>query len=100
MKELRKIAKKLKEENPNVDKILLFGSLARKEATPKSDADILVILKDDERRFIDRIPDFLEYFRLMGMGVDIFPYTRQEVNSMMAEGNYLLKRAVREGIEM
>ncbi len=100
MKELRKRARKLKEENPQVEQILLFGSIAKKNATPGSDADILVILKNDQKRFIDRLPDFLEYFSNMGIGVDIFPYTKKEVNSMIAEGNYLLKRAFSEGINI
>ncbi|HAW50217.1 TPA: hypothetical protein DCX16_04645 [bacterium] len=100
IEELTKRAKRLKEENPNIDKILLLGSIAQKNATPRSDADILVVLKNDQRRFIDRIPEFLEYFSDIGIGIDIFPYTQKEINSMMAEGNHLIRRAFNEGINI
>jgi len=100
MSKIREMARRLKEEDSNVEKILLFGSIAKKNATPRSDADILVILKNDKRRFIDRIPDFLEYFSNVGIGVDIFPYTQKEVNSMVKQGNHLLKKALTEGINI
>ena len=42
--------------------VSLFGSLATDDHAPGSDGDIYILLEEDDRRFIDRIPEFLEYF--------------------------------------
>lgn len=73
-------------------KILLFGSFAEGREVPGSDLDILVILDEDERKFTDRIPDFLEMMGEMGISVDIFPYTMEELSNPVA------RRALESGI--
>jgi len=65
--------------NSSVEKVILFGSLAVDRATAFSDADILIIVKDSTKRFIDRPNDFSEYFQNMGVEVDLFVYTRKEI---------------------
>lgn len=94
MERLRERARRLNKENPQVEKILLFGSIAQRTATPGSDADVCVILKEDHRRFIDRIPDFSEYFSNMGIGVDVFPYTVEEIK----KGIPVVRAALKNGI--
>lgn len=82
--------------NPNVVCVVLFGSLARGDATASSDADLLVILRNSEKRFDERIPDFLPSG--IGIGVDVFPYTKEEVNKALTEGWGVVKTAFREGL--
>ena len=53
---------------------------------PGSDADLLVILEADARRFVDRIPELLEHFSGLGIAVDVFPYTVAEIQAMQDEG--------------
>jgi predicted nucleotidyltransferase len=81
----------------NVLKIILFGSFAEGRAVPGSDVDVLIVLRSDPRRFIDRIPDYLEIFSDLGTGVDVFPYTVDELENPVARnavatGKVLLER--------
>ena len=79
-------AEKLLTLNPNVLEINLFGSLAKGNHAPGSDADIYILLKEDSRRFTDRIPEFLDDFSKMGIPVEVFPYTREEIAKMRDRG--------------
>ena len=94
--EIRQAAHELARRRPEIERVLLFGSLATGRAAPGSDGDLLVILKESDRAFLDRIP----LYTPLGckVGLDVFPYTRAEVESM-AE-NSLVARAVAEGVEI
>jgi predicted nucleotidyltransferase len=81
----------------NVLRIVLFGSFAQDRAVPGSDVDILIVLQSDCRRFIDRIPEYLDAFSDLGIGVDVFPYTVKELENpvarnAMATGKVLFER--------
>jgi predicted nucleotidyltransferase len=78
-KRIQKAAKKIMSTNSDVEKIMLFGSLAEDRATAFSDADILIVVKDSTKRFIDRPIDFAQYFQNIGIEVDLFVYTRKEI---------------------
>ena len=79
-------------EDPRVLAVILFGSLARGDATGTSDADVVIILHDSPEPFHDRIPEYLRPG--VGISMDVFPYTLQEA---LREGRWLLDRAgVRE----
>ena len=62
--------------------ISLFGSLVRGNYAPGSDADLYILLKEDDRRFADRIPEFLSHFSGVNISIDIFPYTLEEERKM------------------
>ncbi len=97
LKELKHIAKMVIKENPNVMELSLFGSLANEDYTGISDADILIILRKDSTRFIDRIPPFLARFLDVSIPIDIFPYTEDEI-SKMGKDNYFIKNIQNEKI--
>jgi len=97
VKNLKEAANKLKNENQNVSGVYLFGSLARGDAVPGSDADILIVLKESQKRAIDRIDDFIDYFSGLGFGVDIFAYTIEELKSLKKE-NLFVKKVEQRGI--
>lgn len=60
---------------PEVLAVVLFGSLARGEATAFSDADLLVLLRDTPLPF----PERLVRYRPEGVRrVEVFPYTLSE----------------------
>jgi predicted nucleotidyltransferase len=92
---LKEIAKDIKTSDPNIKKVILFGSLVNNNFTAASDADILIILKKDSRRPMDRIPEYLIKFSNAGVPVDIFPFTEEEIKR-----NRFLEKAKREGIEL
>ena len=83
--ELHRVAKEVGEKDENTVKIVLFGSLAEGRAVPGSDADILILLKRDERRFIDRIPEYIEKFSEIDFPIEVFPYTIEEINPLVKE---------------
>ncbi|MBI4330005.1 MAG: nucleotidyltransferase domain-containing protein [Chloroflexi bacterium] len=82
--------------HPEIVKVVLFGSLARGEAVPGSDADLLVILSEDGRTFRERMPDYM--IATKEVGVDVFPYTVAELTKMEADGNRFIKSALAEGV--
>ena len=86
--------------DPNVIDVRLFGSLSKDDYVPGSDADVLIVLKNDTRRMIDRIPEYLDFFRKVDLPVDVFPYTENEVQKMRAESNGLIREALENGMEI
>ena len=98
---LRAIAQKLIDEDPRVEKVVLFGSLVTGRQTPRSDADICVILREeDQRRPMDRIPEFLGFFLKTPVPVDLLVYTRDEVEERLREGNRFLAEIVEKGMTL
>jgi predicted nucleotidyltransferase len=88
------LARELIASRGNVLEVSLFGSLARGNYGPGSDADIYILLSRDQRRFIDRIPEFLDHFSGVGVPVEVFPYTIEEKARIENEG--MMKTILRE----
>lgn len=78
--------------NRHVRKVVLFGSLAQGRAVPGSDADLLIVVEDDNRAMNERIDEYLEFFSGIGIGIDIFPYSLKELE------NPLARQALSQGI--
>jgi len=88
-------------EDPRVESVVLFGSLAKGNYTARSDADICIILKnDDPRRPTDRIPQYLAAFSGAPVPVDVLVYTRAEVERMRREGRRFVQEALDQGITL
>lgn len=77
--ELNKIVKILIDEY-RVEKIILFGSLAKNEINEWSDIDLIVI-KDTDKPFYERLEEVIEIVK-PDIGVDIIVYTPEEVDEM------------------
>jgi predicted nucleotidyltransferase len=73
--------------------VRLFGSLGRGDATPGSDADLFIVLRDGAPPFLERIPALARHFSGIGIGCDVIAYTESERNSL-AERNDAFARAV------
>lgn len=95
---LKKISRMLIRQDGRIAKIYLFGSFAAAKAGVHSDADILVVLKEDKRRMFDRIPEFILRFSPAPVPVDILVYTRHELQKMTEEGNPFIRRIMDEGM--
>ena len=97
-KALKKYLKELEEGHPEIKKVILFGSFVRGESVPGSDIDLLIILRESKYPFLERIPPYLP--SKFPVGVDVFPYTEEEIEKMKAEGNFFIKKALEEGKEV
>lgn len=86
----------MRAQHSEIEQVLLFGSLVRGEAVPGSDADLLVILSSASQPFMERIPRYLPTG--LPLGVDVFPYTRDEIERMLAQGNHFIRQAMKEAI--
>jgi len=98
LKQVKEAVRALAQRRPEIERVILFGSLATGRAVPGSDADLLVLLTHSHHPFLARIP----LYRPEGcqIPVDVFPYTQTEREEMQASGNVFLKRALAEGIEI
>ena len=92
---LRAYARQLAQD-PQVLAVVLFGSLARGEATAMSDADVLILLGGSSLPFHERLPQFLRSG--VGISLDVFPYTLSEAAQALREGWGVVAVALREGV--
>lgn len=81
-----------------IDRIILFGSMAAGRATSRSDVDLLVVLAEDARTPMERIPEYLDYFIKGPMPVDVLPLTRAEIEHRLASSNNFLRQALEVGL--
>ena len=81
-----------------VEKVILFGSHARKQADAWSDLDLLVIAFT-RRPFIERFKDFNELFGIFPE-TELLVYTPKEFTSMLERGNPFIDTIQKEGVEI
>lgn len=84
--------------HPEIEEVILFGSLAAGTPAPGSDADLLIVLSRSDLPFLARIPAYLPAG--LPVAVDVFPYTREELERMAAEGNPFIRSALSAGIHL
>jgi predicted nucleotidyltransferase len=76
-------------------KIVLFGSVATGETTEWSDLD-LVIIKDTEKRFLDRTKEVMQLIQPC-IGVDILVYTPEEFARLCQERRFIRDEIIGKG---
>lgn len=77
------------------EKVLLFGSMAAGDTGEWSDLD-LVIVKETERRFLDRTKEVMQLLRPR-VGVDILVYTPAEFEQLCRERPFFRTEIVGKG---
>lgn len=84
--QLRSAAQAIRAQHPEVESIRFFGSLARREETGMSDADVLIVISRgyDPGDPLQRIRTFLPYFRLP-IGLDLLVYTHDELDRQLLD---------------
>jgi predicted nucleotidyltransferase len=98
--QLQAMAEQLTAADGRVRAVALFGSLARGQALPSSDADILVLLESHEKaRWFDRIPEYAEAFSEFGLPVEAFPYTSAEIRRLLSTPGFL-RSAIRDRLHL
>jgi len=97
---LRERARALVERNPDVVEVRLFGSLARGDAYPGSDADLFIVLRDCDQPFLERIPALARNFSGVGIGCDVIAYTESERAALAARNDAFARAVLTEGISL
>jgi len=100
MDRLKVISERLKKEY-RAEKVILFGSLARGEATVDSDADILVIAPTNER-FFERMATVLEIVRDLYSGLALSPIVLrpEEIAERLKIGDQFVQEILETGVEL
>ncbi|MEM2918348.1 MAG: nucleotidyltransferase domain-containing protein [Candidatus Altiarchaeota archaeon] len=93
MNKINAVVEKLKEYG--AEKIILFGSAAKREIDEYSDLDFLMI-KKTRLRFLRRLIEVGKILREFGK-VDVFIYTPKEFEKMKEMRNPFIERALKEG---
>ncbi len=101
IEQLRLAARRAAERLPAIERVVLFGSLVSGTPTPKSDADLLVVVRDSpHEQPRDRIPEALRALGPLPCPVDLFVLTREEVVRARNEGSPLLREALTKGLNL
>lgn len=95
---LREAAREVLERRSDVLEVRLFGSLARGDARPGSDADLFIVLRDGAGPFLDRLPALAREFRGIGVGCDVIAFTRAESVALQSRGERFARAVFDEGI--
>jgi len=93
---LRDAALQLARAHAEIREIWLFGSIARGDAGPGSDADLLIIVDETPLAFLDRSVFYQPPY--CGLSVDVLVYTESERAQMQCRENCLMSRVRSEGI--
>ncbi|QSQ09180.1 hypothetical protein H0A61_01539 [Koleobacter methoxysyntrophicus] len=91
-KELKRITEIIK--RLDIKKAVLFGSCVKGDIGKNSDIDLLII-KDTEKRFLDRIDEIIRIIDPK-VAVDILVYTPNEIEELL-KVNSFIKEILKEG---
>ncbi|MBI2832159.1 MAG: nucleotidyltransferase domain-containing protein [Chloroflexi bacterium] len=95
---VKRAVARLTQAHREIKKVVLFGSLARGDVVPGSDADLLIVLSESAHPFLERISLYTP--AKVPLSVDVFPYTEKELARMVADGNHFIKTALSEGLTL
>lgn len=95
---LRKISERLKKEY-HAEKVILYGSYARGDATEHSDVDLFVVAPTNER-FFERMATVRGLIRDLRNGWPVSPIvlTPEEVEKRRSKGDQFIEQILEEGI--
>ena len=97
---LRERARGVLERRADIVEIRLFGSFARGEAHPGSDADLFVLLRDGAGPFLDRLPGLAREFEGVGVGCDVIAFTESETRASRVRGDAFTRTVYDEGVAL
>ena len=95
---LKNLIQEWSQQHPELEQVILFGSFARGDYFPGNDVDVLLILGQSDQPFLSRIRKFLPI--QFSVGIDIFPYTTDEVKRIRKDSHSLVSQALSEGKQM
>jgi predicted nucleotidyltransferase len=84
-----------------IRRAILFGSLTSGIPTPRSDADLLIVLAaSDEPQPRDRVPALLAAMSPLPCPIDLFVLTEQELELARNRDEPLVREALAHGIDL
>ena len=101
IEELRETARRAASRVPSIRRALLFGSLAAGIPTPRSDADVLIVVAASEHpQPRDRVPAMLAAMSPLPCLLDLIVLTEDELDRARARGDSLIREALANGLEL
>ena len=101
IEELRASARRAAARIPGLQRAILFGSLVSGIATPRSDADLLVVPAASEHTEPrDRVPVVLRALMPLPCPLDLFVLTAQEFERHARNDHPLLREVLRHGRDL
>jgi predicted nucleotidyltransferase len=101
IEELRAAARRAAMRLPTVRRVILFGSLVAGIPTPRSDADLLVVVSDSpHRQPRDRVPEMLRALSPVPCPLDLHVLTEEELERAERQGSPLVREAAAHGREL
>lgn len=94
---VRAWARLIGDRNPEVSRILWFGSRVTGVPAPGSDVDLCLVLENSDKPFRERIGDYLPVG--FPVGLDLFPYTQAELERLRRE-HPSWHRAMTSGVDL
>jgi uncharacterized protein len=98
LKALKNLIQEWTQQHPELEQVILFGSFARGDYFPGSDVDVLLILEKSDQPVLNRIREFLPTH--FPVDIDIFPYTRDEIQRIITDPHSLVVQALSQGTQM
>ena len=95
---LRERARDVLDRCPDVVEVRLFGSLARGDGHPGSDADLFIILHDGAGPFLERLAPLVRMFGGVGVGCDVIAFTESEARASRTRGDGFSRAVFDEGL--
>ena len=80
---VRRWAKRIAAERPEVRRVVWFGSRVHGIPAPGSDVDVCLVLARSDKPFRERVADYLPVG--FPVGLDLFPYTLAELERLRRE---------------
>jgi len=86
----------------SAQKIVLFGSRARKDFTPLNDYDILIITEKpfEINTKMSTSKNIRQYFARSGLDVDVIIKSKNEVNILKDRPGSIVRNALKEGFAL
>lgn len=101
IEDLRRAACLARARLPSIRRVILFGSLASGTPTPRSDADLLIIVTHSRHeRAADRLPELLRALAPLPCPVDLFVLTADELERARREESPLVREALAGGLDL
>jgi predicted nucleotidyltransferase len=104
LSDLRAAARRAQSSDPSIVRIILFGSFAAGIPTPRSHADILVVVhdgaKDGESAGRAQVPEILAAMSPLPCPLDLVVVTEGQLERARRQGAPLVREALGHGIDL
>lgn len=100
-KVIKEFLAKISPLEPQIARMHLFGSRARKDWRPDSDYDILIVLQKKERSVIDKLYDaVLEVLLSTGRLISLKIFSESEFNRLRSIPTPFVSNVLKDGIQI